>query len=158
MFGSDVDYDLLSADISKEDISMGMYGKTSFYLGAGKFFNANSIYYPDYKQFSGNEVLFYQSGINSFLLLDYYKFSTYTQYVEGHLEHNFSGFITNKIPLIRKFKLQEIVDFNYLSTPVLRNYMELGFGLQYLNFRVMYGESFNSGSNIKNGVRIGVSF
>jgi Family of unknown function (DUF5686)/CarboxypepD_reg-like domain len=158
VFGSDADYDLLSADISKQDISMGMYGKTSFYLGAGKFLTANSLYYPDYKQFSGNEILFYQSGINSFLLLDYYKFSTNTEYVEGHLEHNFSGFITNKIPLLRKLKLQEIVDFNYLSTPELHNYMELGFGLQYLNFRVMYGTSFNSGSNIKNGVRIGVSF
>ncbi len=158
VFGSDVDYNLLSADISKQGISMGMYGKTSFYLGAGKFLNANSIYYPDYKQFSGNEILFYKSGINSFLLLDYYKFSTRTEYVEGHLEHNFSGFITNKIPLLRKLKLQEIVDFNYLSTPELHNYMELGFGLQYLNFRVMYGESFNSGGNIRNGVRIGVSF
>ncbi len=158
ILGSDVDCDLLSADISKQDISMGMYGKTSFFFGAGKFLTANSLNYPDFKHFSGNEILFYKSGINSFLLLDYYKFSTRTEYVEGHLEHNFSGFITNKIPLIRKFKLQEIVDFNYLSTPELHNYMELGFGLQYLNFRVMYGTSFNSGSNIKNGVRIGVSF
>ena len=135
IFGSDVNYDLLAADISKEDISLGMYGKTSFFIGAGKFLNAGSLYYPDYKQFSGNEVLFYKSGLSSFLLLDYYQFSTYTEYIEGHLEHNFSGFIINKIPLIRKLKLQEIVDFNYLSTPQLKNYMELGFGLQYLNIR-----------------------
>jgi hypothetical protein len=158
IFSSDVDYDLLSADISKKDISLGVYGRTSFFIGAGKFLNANSLYFPDYKQFSGNQVLFYQNSINSFLLLDYYRFSTYTEYIESHLEHNFSGFITNKIPLIRKLKLQEIVDFNYLSTPELKNYYELGFGLQYLNFRVMYGTSFNSGSNIKQGVRLGVSF
>ena len=158
IFGSDVDYDLLEADISKKDISMGVYGRTSFFVGAGKFLNANSVYFPDYKQFSGNQILFYQNNMNSFLLLDYYRFSTYKEYVEGHLEHNFSGFITNKIPLIRKLKLQEIVDFNYLATPELHNYYELGFGLQYLNFRVMYGTSFNSGSNVKNGVRLGVSF
>ncbi len=158
IFSSDVDYDLLSADISKKDISLGVYGRTSFFIGAGKFLNANSLYFPDYKQFSGNQVLFYQNSINSFLLLDYYRFSTYTEYIESHLEHNFSGFITNKIPLIRKLKLQEIVDFNYLATPELKNYYELGFGLQYLNFRVMYGTSFNSGSNIKQGVRLGVNF
>lgn len=158
ILGSDVDYDLLSADISKDDISLGMYGKTSFYIGAGKFLNANSLYYPDFKQFSGNEVLFYKSGINSFLLLDYYRFSTSTEYIEGHLEHNLSGFIINKIPILRKSKLQEIIDFNYLSTPELHNYMELGFGLQYLNIRLMYGESINSGSNTRNGVRLGVSF
>ena len=158
ILGSDVDYDLLAADISKSDISVGVYGRTSFFVGAGKFLNANNIYYPDYKQFSGSQVLFYKSGINSFLLLDYYRFSTYKEYAEGHLEHNFSGFITNKIPLIRKLKLQEIVDFNYLSTPELKNYYELGFGLQYLGFRVMYGTSFNSGSNVKNGLRLGVTF
>lgn len=158
IFSSDVDYDLLSADISKKDISMGVFGRTSFYLGAGKFLNANNLYYPDYKQFSGNQTLFYQSNMNSFLLLDYYRFSTASEFLEAHIEHNFSGFITNKIPLIRKLKLQEIVDFNYLSTPQLHNYMEFGVGLQYLNFRVMYGTSFNSGGNAKNGVRLGVSF
>ncbi|MBS1529954.1 MAG: carboxypeptidase-like regulatory domain-containing protein [Bacteroidetes bacterium] len=158
IFGSDVDYDLLSADISKQDISLGMYGRTSFYLGAGKFLNTNRLYYPDYKQFSGNEVFFAKGGINSFLMLDYYLFSTPDKYIEGHLEHNFSGFFLNKIPLIRKLKLQEIIDVNYLSTPTLKNYYELGFGLQYLNIRLMYGESFNSGSNIHNGLRLGVSF
>jgi len=149
---------LLAADISKTDISMGVYGRTSFFVGAGKFLNANNLYYPDYQQFNGNQVLFYTGKINSFLLLDYYHFSTYTEYIEGHLEHNFSGFITNKIPLIRKLKLQEIVDFNYLATPELKNYYELGFGLQYLGFRLMYGTSFNSGTNIKSALRIGVSF
>ena len=137
---------------------MGMYGNTSFYLGAGKFINAAQLYFPDYKQFLGNEVFSYQSGISSFLLLDYYKFSTYTQYVEGHLEHNFSGFILNKLPLIRKLKLQEIVDANYLFTPTLKNYAELGVGLQYLGFRLMYGRSYNSGSNIHSAFRLGVAF
>ncbi|HTE01315.1 MAG TPA: DUF5686 and carboxypeptidase regulatory-like domain-containing protein [Mucilaginibacter sp.] len=158
IFGSDVDYDLLTADISKTDISMGVYGRTSFYIGAGKYLNANSLFFPDYKQFNGNQVLLYKSQINSFLLLDYYRFSTFKEYLEVHVEHNFSGFITNKIPLIRKLKLQEIVDFNYLSTPELKNYYELGVGLQYLGFRLMYGRSFNSGTNIKSAVRLGVSF
>ncbi len=158
LLGSDIDYDLLEADISKQDINLGLYGRTSFFIGAGKFLNANKLYYTDFKQFAGNQVLLYKSGLNSFLLLDYYRFSTPDQYLEGHLEHNFSGFITNKIPLIRKLKLQEIVDINYLITPQLKNYTELGVGVQYLAFRLMYGTSFNSGSNIRNGVRIGLSF
>ncbi len=156
--GSDVNYDLLSADVSKSDISMGIFGRTSFYIGAGKFVNSGSLFYPDFKQFQGDEELFKQGGIDSFLLLNYYSFSTYTEYLEGHLEHNFSGFILNKIPLIRKLKLQEIVDINYLSTPTLKNYTELGFGLQYLNFRIMYGTSFNTNSNIKSAIRLGLSF
>ena len=158
LFGSDVDYDLLSADISKSNINDGVFGNTSFYIGAGKFLNHTSLFYPDFKQFAGNEVFFYKSGINSFLLLNYYTFSTYTQYIEGHIEQNFSGFFLNKIPLVRKLKLQEIVDINYLNTPALKNYTELGFGLQYLNFRLMYGRSYNSGSNTNSAIRLGLGF
>jgi hypothetical protein len=156
--GSDVDYDLVSADISKSNISLGVLGRTSFYIAAGKFLDNSSLFYPDYKQFSGNEVLFDKGGLNSFLLLNYYNFSTYTEYIEGHLEHNFSGFILNKIPLIRKLKLQEIIDVNYLTTPTIKNYTELGAGIQYLNFRLMYGRSFNSGSNTTSAIRLGLSF
>lgn len=158
VLGSDVDYDLLSADISKSGINDGMFGNTSFYIGAGKFFNHRHLFYPDFKQFAGNEILFYKSGISSFLLLNYYTFSSYTQYIEGHVEQNFSGFFLNKIPLIRKLKLQEIVDVNYLTTPQLKNYTEIGFGLQYLNFRLMYGRSYNSGSNTNSAIRLGLGF
>ncbi|PWK77613.1 carboxypeptidase-like protein [Mucilaginibacter oryzae] len=155
--GSDVDYDKISADISKTGISMGFYGNSSFFIGAGKFLNAKSVFYPDYFHFTGNEVFSYKPRINRFLLLDYYDFSTADKYLEGHFEHNFSGFITNKIPLIRKFKLQEIVDINYLYTPQLKNYAELGFGLQYLNIRAMYGISYHGGTEAKSAFRLGIS-
>ncbi len=158
VLGSVVDYDLISADISKINIPLGMFGRTSFYIGAGKFINSNNLYYPDYKQFAGNHTLFYQSGISKFLLLDYYTFSTGKQYIEGHFEQNFSGFFLNKIPLIRKLRLQEIVNLNYLSTPNLVHYSELAFGVQYLNLRVMYGHSFNSGSNTVSAIRVRIGF
>jgi hypothetical protein len=102
-------------------------------------------------------MLAYNTSLNRFLLLNYYNYSTASQYAEAHLEHNFSGFITNKIPFIRKFKLQEIIDVNYLYTPNLKNYTELGFGLQYLNIRAMYGLSYNSGSNVHSAFRLGIS-
>jgi len=157
IFGSDVDYDELSADLQKSDISLGLYGKTSFYLGAGKFLNAGSVYYTDYKHFNGNLLQVYDTSPNKFLLLDYYKYSTAKQYFEGHLEHNFSGFITNKLPLIRKLKLQEIVDVNYLATPDLQGYTEYGFGLQYLFIRVMYGIAYDNGNKVSQGFRFSLA-
>ena len=158
ILGSDVDYDLLSADVSKSNINAGVLGQTSFFVGAGKFLNNKSLFFPDYKQFSGSQILLAGAGVNSFLLLNYYTYSTYTEYVEGHFEQNFSGFILNKIPVIRKLKLQEILDVNYLSTPTLKNYTELGVGVQYLGFRLMYGKSFNSGSNTNSAIRLGLNF
>ncbi len=156
VFGSDVDYDLLSADVTKKDISLGLYGKTSFYIGAGKFLNASKVFFTDYKHFSGNQLLEYDPGINKFLLLDYYKYSTNSQYLEAHLEHNFSGLFLNKLPLIRKLKLQEIVNLNYLTTPDLKNYSEAACGLQYLFIRLMYGVSYNNGNKLNTGIRLGI--
>ena len=158
ILGSDVDYSRISADVSKSNIYTGVLGYSSFYIGLGKFLNTNSLYYPDYKQFAGNEVLFFKSGINSFLLLNYYTYSNYTEDIEGHFEQNFSGFFLNKIPLIRKLKLQEILDVNYLSTPTLKNYTELCVGVQYLGFRLMYGRSYNSGSNTNSAIRLALGF
>jgi hypothetical protein len=160
IFGSDVDYSQVAVDLGKSDINMGLYGKTSFFLNAGAFFNVNSIYYTDYKHFAGNQLQLYEPGINHFLLLPYYQYSTPDKYFEGHLEHNFSGFLLNKIPLIRKLKLEEIVDLNYLSTPgsnlsggSLNNYVEMGFGVQYLFIRAMYGISYNDGIKVGSGFR-----
>jgi hypothetical protein len=158
VMASDTEFSLLSFDISKSDIKLGLYGKSAFWLGAGKFLNSKQLYFPDFKHFIGNQSLSYIPRINSFLFLDYYQFSTSDQYLEGHFEHNFSGFITNKLPLIRKLKLQEIAGVNYLATPNLKNYREVYFGLQYLTFRVSYGFSYQEGKKRDNGFKIAYGF
>ncbi|WP_276360371.1 DUF5686 and carboxypeptidase regulatory-like domain-containing protein [Daejeonella sp. H1SJ63] len=158
ILGSDVNYDLLTFDLSKSDIRLGMFGKSSIWLGAGKFLNAESLYYPDYKHFRGNKTLTYLPGINSFLFLDYYVFSTSDRYYESHIEHNFSGFFMNKIPLLKKLKLTEIGGFNYLNTPAFNQYSEFYFGLKYLTLRALFGMSFIEGERMDRGFRIAYSF
>ena len=158
VFGSDVDYDLLSLDLTKSDIKLGMYGQFKFWLGAGTFLNDRSLYFPDYKHFVGNITLGFIPKINNFLFLDFYKNSTADKFAEAHFEHNFSGFITNKLPIIRKLKLKEVVGFNYLTTPAMKNYNEVYFGLEYLTFRVMYGMAHANGVRVDKGIRIAYGF
>lgn len=158
IFGSDVNYDLLSLDLAKSDIKLGMYGQFAFWIGAGKFLNSESVYYTDFKHFIGNQSLSYIPKVNNYLFLDFYKYSTADEYFEGHLEHNFSGFFTNKLPLVRKLKLKEVVGFNYLSTPVMKNYNEIYFGLQYLTFRLVYGMSYADGKQVDKGLKIAYGF
>lgn len=158
IFGSDVDYDLVSFDITRKDIRLGMFGKSSFWLGAGKFIQSGNLYFTDFKHFVGNKSLSYIPKINNFLFLDFYAFSTPDKYLEGHFEHNFSGFLTNKLPLIRKLKLTEIAGINYLNTPALDKFTEVYFGLQYLNFRALYGISYISGKREDKGFRIAYGF
>ncbi|MGB4397719.1 MAG: DUF5686 and carboxypeptidase regulatory-like domain-containing protein [Daejeonella sp.] len=158
VFGSDINYDLLSVDLTKSDIKLGMYGQFKFWVGAGQFLNDRTLYYPDYKHFDGNQSLSYIPKITNFLFLDFYKNSTADKFAEAHFEHNLSGFITNKLPLIRKLKLKEVVGFNYLATPLLKNYNEVYFGLEYLTFRVMYGMAHVNGKRVDKGIRIAYGF
>ncbi len=158
ILGSDVDYDLLSLDITKSNIKLGMYGQSSFWIGGGQFLNARNVYFPDFKHFVGNRSLSYIPKINNYLFLDFYNFSTADKYLEGHVEHNFSGFLINKVPLLRKLKLKEIAGLNYLGTPALSQYTEVYFGLQYLNLRGMYGMSYIKGKRLDEGFKIAYGF
>ncbi|MDQ7949869.1 MAG: DUF5686 and carboxypeptidase regulatory-like domain-containing protein, partial [Pedobacter sp.] len=130
VLNSDVDYDLLSAEIYQEKVSMGLFGYSSFVLGAGKFLNNNLVFYPDSKHFRGNNSTIFPPNLRKFRYLDFYQYSTDREYFEAHFEHNFAGFLTNKIPLLRKAKLEEFVGVNYLTQPQKRNYTEYYFGLQ----------------------------
>lgn len=153
---SDVRYDVLSADVTKSDIPMGFYGKSSFYIAAGKYLNHSSVFFPDYQHFRGNLRTAFQAQANSFLFLDYYTHSTAGQFIEAHLSHNFSGFIFNKIPLLRTLKLQELVGVNYLKTPNLNQYHEWYAGIQWLNFKLLYGQSNAIAPQKNSGIRLAI--
>ena len=151
---SDVDYDLLSLEIYQERISMGLFGYVSFVIGAGKFLNNNAVFYPENKHFRGNNSTIFPPNLRKFRYLDFYQHTTDSQYLETHFEHNFAGFLLNKIPLLRKLKFEEVVGINYLTLPGKKNYKEFYFGIQRLGFGVSYGYAYDGNKKVEQGFRI----
>ncbi len=158
IFNSEADYDLFTFEIYQRRIGLGLYGYTSFVLGAGKFLNNAIVHYPDFKHFRGNNALFFPPNLRKFRFLDFYQYSTYQNYLEAHIEHNFSGFVTNKIPLLRKLKLEEVVGFSYLNQPQKKNYTEYYFGLQRLVFGISYGFAYDGNKKVSEGFRFAYNF
>ena len=154
MLGSDVDYDLLGLEVYQNRISTGLLGYFSFVVGAGKFLNNNIVFFPESKHFRGNSSTVFPPNLRKFRYLDFYLSSTSDEYAEAHLEHNFAGFLTRKLPLIRKLKLDEIVGFNYLTQPGRKNYKEFYFGVERLGFGISYGYAFDGGRKTGQGIRI----
>ncbi len=157
--GSDVDYHLLEAEV-RHDLDMGLLGDAKLSAIYGNFVQANSTFFPDFRHFDGNQTLFARFDQVSLQLLDYYLYSTNESYLQGQYEHHFNGFVFNKLPLLRKLRTQLVTTVNYLNTPVLDNYLELGIGIEHIFKigRIDYFHSFNRQDNARQGVRLGIGF
>ncbi len=166
-FASSIDeynFDHLSTRITYT-MDAGNKGETGMAVRAGKFFNSDNIAFTDYRHFNGNQTHIGKSEryLNVFNFLPYYTHSTNDQYLEGHLEHNFKGYITNKLPLISELNYHLVIGAHALSTPENKPYMEFTAGFDNLGWgkarflRIDYIRSYESGFLI-DGVIFGLTF
>lgn len=154
-FGSDVNYDFASLDIMQDHMNVGLIGFSAFKITAGDFFNRKQLYFMDYNHFLGNQgTTFDPTYIGSFHFLPFYTFSSNDAFIEAHYQHNFSGSLFNKVPFLRKLKLEEIIGANYLTEKNNPNYSEFFVGIQRLFFRVDYGISLAGNKKYIQGFRI----
>jgi hypothetical protein len=155
VLGSDVDYNFGSLNIGQANIPIGLIGYSSFSVTGGDFFNNSKLYFMDYNHFLGNQgTTFDPTYIGSFHFLPFYTFSTDNAFLEVHYQHNFSGTLLDKIPLMQDLKLDEIVGVNYLSEKSNSNYHEFYVGLQRLIFRVDYGVAYEGNKKYMQGFKI----
>lgn len=154
VFGSDADYDFGSVEIYHEHLPVGIMGYSAFKVVAGDFFNKKALYFMDYNHFSGNQGTTFDPTPGSFHFLPFYIYSANGAFLEAHYEHNFSGYLFHRVPLLRKLKLDEIIGVNYLTENSNHDYKEFYIGLQRLIFRVDYGISFAGNKKYLQGFRI----
>ncbi|RZJ66271.1 MAG: carboxypeptidase-like regulatory domain-containing protein, partial [Flavobacterium sp.] len=130
-----------------------------------KFFNAENIAFMDYKHFNGNQTHVGTTDryLNVFNLLPYYSHSTNDSYFEAHAEHDFKGYIMNKIPLLNLLQWNLVVGYHTIATPQFKPYHEftagfdnVGFG-KFRFFRVDYVRAYQGGF-ATDGIVIGMKF
>ncbi len=159
VLGSDVNFDLIEAGI-RQQIKVGIRGTFDFNLKAGKFLNADKLYFMDYKHFLGNKTpIITTDPVGSFRLMDYYLYSTRDQYLSVSAHYHFRKFLITRIPFIRLMGVQENFFVNYLNTPSSKNFTELGYGLDGILriFRLEGAVAFSNGTYQDYGFRIGIS-
>ncbi|HPQ07898.1 MAG TPA: DUF5686 and carboxypeptidase regulatory-like domain-containing protein [Bacteroidia bacterium] len=125
-----VNFDEISFLI-KSNIELNYFGDVKFEAGGGKFLNASKMFFMDYQHFAGNQTIILNDW-NTFRLLNYYNYSTNDYYIQGHFQYNLRGVLLGRIPLIKKYKVEEIVTAHYLYNPNINNYYEFSFGLDNL--------------------------
>lgn len=153
------DFDLVGLTIN-DDINCGLFGEFKYNVKSGYYVRLNKIYYMDYKHFSGNQTYIANTDyLNAFKLLPYYGLSTKNWYAELHTEHHLNGFLFNKIPLIKKLYVQEVIGFNALVNDRVDRYYEVNFAIKNIIkfIRVDFVMSFKGNKHLANGFLIGFS-
>ncbi|MGN6248227.1 MAG: DUF5686 and carboxypeptidase regulatory-like domain-containing protein [Ginsengibacter sp.] len=136
LFGSDVDFDKWSLNIS-DDANLKLAGVLKYNLTVGGFLNNNIVYAQDYKHFYGNQTLFANQYVRSFQNASYYQFSNASPfYTELHFEHHANGLISDKIPLLKKWNWNFVEGANALYINPSREYAETFIGLENI-FKIL---------------------
>lgn len=156
LLGSDVNYDLVKVNIT-DRMNFKLLGKATYLVSAGKFLNNKRMELMDFYHFSGNKTILSNFNFSDFQMLDYYTYSTKDYFIEAHYEHDFAGFILNKLPLLRKLKVNELAGAHYLYTEKMKNYFEVFFGIEKLNLvRIDFVMAFPENQKTMTGVRMGL--
>jgi Family of unknown function (DUF5686)/CarboxypepD_reg-like domain len=159
VLGSEVNFNQIEVGI-KQGIKLGIRGKLDFSLKAGKFLNADKLYFMDYQHFLGNRTPFVTTDpVGSFRLLDYYWYSTNDKYFTANAHYHFRKFMVTRFPIIRLAGITENFFVNYLATPSSKNYTELGYGIDGILriFRLEAVTGFRDGKYMDYGFRIGIA-
>lgn len=129
LLASDVDFDYLEFGLQQQ-LNMGLLGVSKYTVKTGSFLNTNDLRLIDYQFQRRGDPLLFMNPYKSFQALDS-TFPIFKRFYEGHLVHEFNGFLLNKIPLLKKLQLREIAGTGFLFTQE-RNlrYAELYFGLE----------------------------
>ncbi|WP_179007714.1 DUF5686 and carboxypeptidase regulatory-like domain-containing protein [Winogradskyella forsetii] len=149
---TDYNFDQIKASL-RQSFNIKDKGKFMYNLKAGKFFNADDIAFVDYQHFNGNQTHVSTDGnyTNVFNNLDYYAASTNDAYFEGHVEHDFNGFLLGKVPLLNKLNFNLVIGAHLLATPDFKPYQEYSVGLDNIGWgkwrllRVDYLRSYQGG-------------
>jgi hypothetical protein len=149
---SDYNYSQLRATLD-QNFSLGNKGEFYYRLKGGTFFNGENISFADYQHFNGNQtrVGTTPNYTNVFNLLPYYDLSTNKSYFEGHLEHDFRGWILGKIPGINQLNFNLVAGAHILSIENNKPYTELSIGIdnlgigKYRLLRLDYVRSYYNG-------------
>ncbi|MDR6240837.1 protease II [Aureibacter tunicatorum] len=165
--GDQTDFDYLGLAI-QDNISLGMLGDFHWSATYGTFINDNKVSFMDYKHFNGNETFFLESrydnkGFNGkilsakFKMLNYYKYSTTNDFYEIHAEHNFGGFILNKIPVLRKIPGNVIVAIDHFNTFGKHHHTELSTGVDFLeSLKLFWVNAYSKNEKFQTGFKLGI--
>lgn len=118
-------------------INLGISLKWDVQAVAGTFLGSQNQFFADYKHFDGNRTILGSiRPTASYRLLDYYQYSTNSQYLSVFSHFKFRRLLLTNLPTLRQMGVKENIFVNYLKTQESPHYLETGYTLDNL-FRIL---------------------
>jgi hypothetical protein len=108
LFGGEYNYDKFNLSIEKR-VYLSQFGYSDVVLEGN--YTKGQLPYPLLSIHRANQTFAYQ--LNSYNLMNFLEFAS-DQYVSLNIDHHFNGFIFNRLPLLNKLNLREIVSAKVL--------------------------------------------
>jgi hypothetical protein len=157
IFGSDVDYDKWSLNIS-DNANLKLAGSVKYSLTIGGFLNNRSVFAQDYKHYYSSYSHVAGEYVKSLQLALPYEFSNVSNfYSEFLFEHHSNGLLTNKIPVFKKLNWNLVEGANALFINPDTRYADVFVGLEniFKLFRIDAVVGFRNGFQPVYTYRIG---
>jgi len=129
-------------------------------INAGYFLNADQMHFSEYKHFQSSEIpISFSPFTGSLQLLNDYEFSTNDKYLQITGEYRAEYILLRYLSLINKQTWSESLHLNYLTAPILKNYLETGYSLNNLFFLGNIGvfTGFKNGKFDSVAVKVNIS-
>lgn len=170
----DTDFDYLSLNV-KQNVNLGQLGKLDYMVEVGDFLNDKKVYLMDLKHINNNYLNALQTGLfaryrlletripvqgeENITYLNPYRFSTKGRYLQGHVINEFKKLLLTQVPFVRIWGLKEDIFVNYLNSPTLKNYVEIGYGIDGIlkALRLEAVMSYENGKYQRWGIKFGVT-
>ena len=154
------DFWKIYTSVEKDDLQLGVAGRSSFMAEAGIFAGGKLLYFADYQHFPGNQTNLITGNrfLKAFKALPYYDFSTPDRWFRAHYEHNFDGFIMDKLPVLKKLNLSLVAGAALLTTPKVDSYWEVSAGIDRLGLGVARLLRFDVAASFLNGKYQGLTW
>jgi hypothetical protein len=126
---SEIDFNYLEFGMYQK-LKLGLAGISQYRILTGEFITQKNLQYIDYKFISRGNPYLFNNPLQSFQNLAE-TFPVFHRFYEGHYLHHFNGSLINKIPLIKKLNLLEVMGGGILILPEQKlNYTEAYFGIE----------------------------
>ena len=159
VLGSDSHFDYLELNIA-QDIDLKTLTTFKYSLSAGGFPNTKSIHFSNFKHFPSNDFwIVFNSFYGGFNTMPYYEYSTKEWFIAGHAKYETPYLMLKFIPGLNKTLMTENLHFSFLSNPLTKTYLEVGYSLSKIYFvgNIGFFVGFNEFKSVNWSIQAGFS-